>query len=102
MVQILKEDPDRFSNIISSSDPWSEIEQVQNEAILAEKAGVGFQDRFIYRVAIGILGVLTMISAIGGLWLAAKNIDIPESVIALGSAAVGAIVGLFAKSPTEK
>jgi len=60
------------------------------------------EDRLVYRVAIGVLGSLAIIAAIGFVVLVFKDKTTPEALVALGSAAVGALVGLFAPSPVGK
>jgi hypothetical protein len=47
-----------------------------------------------------VLGALALIAAIGSIVLVSLGNDTPEVLVALGSAAVGALVGLFAPSPT--
>jgi len=58
-----------------------------------------WSDRLIYRIAIGVLGSLALVAAIGSIVLVIKDKTTPEVLIALGSAAVGALVGLFATPP---
>ena len=107
MIQMLKADPKRITGITSSSDPVKEVENLANEAMKqSAKENKQFQaayvdDRKIYRTAVYVLGLLALISAIGAITLALKGVDLPESVVALGAASVGALVGLFAKSPTS-
>jgi hypothetical protein len=59
-------------------------------------------DILIYRIAIGVLGSLSIIAAIGSIILVSLDKTTPEVLVALGSAAVGALVGLFAPSPVNK
>lgn len=59
---------------------------------------------FVYTVAVCVLGALALIAAIAGLIIVITSKSaavIPDSLVALGSAAVGALVGLFAPSPTD-
>ena len=60
-------------------------------------------DAWIYRIVVTVLG-LVMLSEIGGsiaLAMADKKAA-PEILLALGSAAVGALAGLLAPSPASK
>lgn len=58
-------------------------------------------DVWIYRFVVVSLG-LAILTAVGGaLMLAFHDKDTPEVVIALGSAAVGAMAGLLAPSPSR-
>ncbi|HEY0993517.1 MAG TPA: hypothetical protein VGD80_40970 [Kofleriaceae bacterium] len=59
-------------------------------------------DRWLYRFAVSVLGLLALITAIGAIVLVGLNQKTPEVLISLGSAAVGALVGLFAPSPIAK
>ena len=60
-------------------------------------------DVWIYRAV--VLGATVLATILGGLGLAfmgnASNYKIPAEIVALGSAAVGALAGLLAPSPRE-
>jgi hypothetical protein len=57
-------------------------------------------DRWIFRLVVAFLGVAVLLTIIGGFYLSIKTaVTIPEGLIALGSAAVGALAGLLAPSP---
>jgi hypothetical protein len=57
-------------------------------------------DRWIFRLVVAFLGVAVLLTIIGGFYLSIKTAaTIPEGLIALGSAAVGALAGLLAPSP---
>ncbi len=62
-------------------------------------------DLWIYRAVVVVLGLTVIITVVGGLGLAylgsPQNYRIPPELIALGSAAVGALAGLLAPSPRE-
>jgi len=51
---------------------------------------------------LGVLGALALITAIGSVALVALGKTTPEALVSRDSAAVGALVGLFAPSPTSK
>jgi len=60
-------------------------------------------DKWIYRIVVSALGLAVLIIVIGGIYLAAKpNTAIPDTLVALGSAAVGALAGLLAPAPGSK
>ena len=48
-----------------------------------------------------VLGALALLAALGSIGLTAVGEATPDVLIALGSAAVGALVGLFAPSPSK-
>jgi hypothetical protein len=57
-------------------------------------------DRWIFRLVVAFLGLAVLITIVGGFYLSIKTAAIiPEGLIALGSAAVGALAGLLAPSP---
>ena len=62
-------------------------------------------DPWIYRVVVCVLGLVVLAVVIGGLLLAiisptAK--DVPQGILAIGSAAAGGLVGLLVPSPVNK
>jgi len=60
-------------------------------------------DEWIYRIVVSALGLTVLIAVSGGIYLAAKpDTAIPEILIALGSAAVGALAGLLTPAPGSK
>jgi hypothetical protein len=62
-------------------------------------------DVVIYRIVVIVLGATVLLTVAGGLGLAflgsPNNYKIPPELIALGSAAVGALAGLLAPSPGQ-
>jgi len=60
-------------------------------------------DQWIYRLVVIFLGFTVISSVIGAIILAARGITTtPEILVAIGSAAVGAMAGLLAPSPVQK
>lgn len=57
-------------------------------------------DPWIYRLVVAFLGLTVLSTVVGGLLiLATSGASVSEGIIALGSAAVGALAGLLAPSP---
>jgi hypothetical protein len=58
---------------------------------------------FVYKYAIVILGILAVLAALAGIIMIiidpTGTRNIPESLVAIGSASVGALVGIFAPIP---
>jgi len=51
----------------------------------------------IYYVSVIVLGLIGIVAVVGGIWLTlAGHNEIPDMIISLGSAAVGALAGLLA------
>ena len=96
MVRLVMEDPRRLEAL--KVNPLPELEKLRADAVKAAPAYTS--DRILYRIAVGVLGALALIAAIGSIVLVSLGNDTPEVLVALGSAAVGALVGLFAPSPT--
>lgn len=84
-----------------AQDPQLEAKIKENPAqAIANVAATPLQtDKFIYRTVVISLGLTVLISIIGTLIMAYNAKLIPEGVVALGSAAVGALAGLLAPSP---
>lgn len=59
-------------------------------------------DKWIYRFVVSALGLAILFAIVGAVVLSATGRTIPELLTALGSAAVGALAGLLAPSPTAK
>ncbi len=54
-------------------------------------------DVWIYRIAVTTLGLAVCGTLVGGIVLATLGKTVPETVVALGSAAVGALAGLLTR-----
>lgn len=50
------------------------------------------------RLVIGVLGLLALSVVVGGFALAMTDRSIPESLIAIGSAAAGAVAGILSRT----
>jgi hypothetical protein len=96
MLKIVEEDPNRLLALQQS--PLEELQRLAAEA--KARAPIWTRDKWLYRVAVVVLGALALIAAAGSLALVFGDKNTPEVLIALGSAAVGALVGLFAPPPT--
>jgi hypothetical protein len=59
-------------------------------------------DKVVYRMVVAALGITVLCAIIGALVVAAiGKSNMPESVVALGSTALGALAGLLAPSPRQ-
>ncbi|TVR09178.1 MAG: hypothetical protein EA385_07845 [Salinarimonadaceae bacterium] len=61
-------------------------------------------DAWIYRIVVAVLGAVALTTVIGGIMLVYYGrgdaaISLPAGIVAIGSAAVGALAGLLAPSP---
>jgi hypothetical protein len=96
------------SDIVQALSPLTTRADIPNDAravigkAVAEVASPLQYDLWIYRVVVSILGLTVIATVFGGIYLAMKadsNIKLPDAIVAIGSAAVGALAGLLAPSP---
>jgi hypothetical protein len=86
----------------------SDVPQDARDAIAEAIQGTPLStDVWIYRAVVVILGVTVLGTVFGGLALVAvghadPNMKLPDSIVAIGSAAVGALAGLLAPSPVTR
>lgn len=97
-MEMVISDPARLASLQTNTLP--ELQKLATEAIQETPAYVG--DKWLYRMAIIALSLLGLIAALGSILLVVLDRTTPEVLVALGSAAVGALVGLFAPAPTSK
>ena len=58
-------------------------------------------DKFIYRAVVVTLGMVVLFTTVIYAFLAFSKIIIPEALVALASASIGALAGLLAPSPGQ-
>jgi hypothetical membrane protein len=59
-------------------------------------------DPWIYRIVVIVLGIVVLSVVIGGVLLAIASKEVPQGILAIGSAAAGGLVGLLVPSPVGK
>lgn len=77
-----------------SADPKATLEAFAEEYKVTS-------DPFVYRVVVLALGGVGLIGIGGALWLALVGGQVPDAVVALASASIGALAGLLAPSPAS-
>ncbi|MEZ5336499.1 MAG: hypothetical protein R2741_15415 [Methanolobus sp.] len=98
--------PKNFNKVartILEENPSKPVEEVIAEATeeakkVTKEQAVYIYDKEFYRVAIWFLGLIVLAVVIGGLFLTYFDKSPTDGIIAIGSAAVGAIVGIFSTS----
>jgi hypothetical protein len=86
----------------------TDVPQDARDAIAAAIQGTPLStDVWIYRAVVVILGLTVLSTVFGGLALVAvghadPSMKLPASIVAIGSAAVGALAGLLAPSPVTR
>lgn len=96
--------PELIMKINEDPELAKDIQEYPAKAIAKAATGSPLgTDKWIYRVVVLALGLTALAEMIGTIYLVApaggKVTDIPEILMALGSAAVGALAGLLAPSP---
>ena len=89
-----------IKHVIDSSD-LSADEKAKLVSAVVQPSTPLENDKWIYRIVVGVLGfalIATVVGAIAG-YLTAQSEPIPDVLIAIGSASVGALAGLLAPSP---
>jgi hypothetical protein len=101
MVRMFEEDPKLLTKLQKNANP---IEVLRDTAEKAEAIIVPeyYKDRTLYRIAVIVLASLALLTALGSIVLVLLDKTTPEVLVSLGSAAAGALVGLFAPSPISK
>jgi hypothetical protein len=80
-----------------SADPAGELSKAAVES--GSPAYVG--DKVVYRIVVLALALVMLTAAVGAIVLSWNGKLMPDSLVALGSAAVGALAGLLAPSPVR-
>lgn len=97
---------DVIDNVARASD----IPQPTKDAIVGKLRDVVSRpletDKWIYRMVVFFLGAVVLVTVIGGIYLTSvggtsQNFQIPQGIVAIGSAAVGALAGLLAPPPQQ-
>ncbi len=89
------------------TDPVAGLEQVAASPAFSRAEPAYVRDKFIYRIVVSVLGLTVLLTVAGGLAICALSPasgparEIPASLIALGSGALGALAGLLAPSPAQ-
>ncbi len=76
-------------------------EKIQTAANTAQASVAYEADPWIYRMVVFFLGTVVLLTVAGGLETGLKGAELPAGLIAIGSAAVGALAGLLAPAPTK-
>lgn len=96
-----------FKEILNNSpEIQNEFKEDPKKAIQKFSDSSAIPDTWIYRIVVGSLGLVILIITLGIVWRVAFGDDlddknIPTILTALGSAAIGALAGLLAPSPTR-
>lgn len=102
---VIKNSPSLSQEIANNANNPDELAKLIKKAIdeASKKVEPWTNDKWVYRMAIFVLGLLALLAAYAAYQVTFTNpqVAVPESLVALGSAAAGALVGLFAKPPSS-
>lgn len=86
------------------ANPATELQNLAAQVVKEVPSAPPLQsDVWIYRMVVGALGLAALAAVGGTISLSIQKISpTPETLTALGSAAVGALAGLLAPSPTGR
>jgi hypothetical protein len=95
----------QLTPLASRADIPDDAKSVINSTITTLRSSLG-SDVWIYRAVVVILGICVISTVLGGIFLVVfgkgeAKIALPDGIVAIGSAAVGALAGLLAPSPKE-
>jgi cytochrome bd-type quinol oxidase subunit 1 len=98
--------PDLNSLIQNNADVENAFKENPKEALQKFTDTSFIPDNWIYRIVVGSLGFVIVVITLGIVWRVAsgntvEDKNIPTILTALGSAAIGALAGLLAPSPSR-
>lgn len=83
-------------------DPQLVAELKQDPAGALERMAGPIPDTWPYRLVIAFLGLVSLVAALGYVVLSMRGVqEVPDGLVALGSAALGALAGMLAPSPAS-
>jgi hypothetical protein len=79
------------------------VQAIVQEAETEARRRTEIPDTFVYRVTVIVLGLAVLSVIVAQLWITLERGegDIPDGIIAIGSAAIGALAGLLAPTPAS-
>jgi uncharacterized integral membrane protein len=97
---------ERITDLAQANDP-EVVKTVLQDAQVSARAQTDppayYGDRCVYRITVAVLGLAVILVVIAQFALAyrfANAAEIPDGIIAIGSAAIGALAGLLAPTQT--
>jgi hypothetical protein len=93
---------ERTADLAAAPDPQT-VDTIVAEAETEAQRRTEIPDTFVYRMTVIVLGVAVVTVIAAQLWITLQKgaADIPDGLIALGSAAIGALAGLLAPTPAN-
>jgi hypothetical protein len=93
---------ERAGDLAQAADPVA-VQAIVSEAKTEARARTEVPDTFVYRVTVSVLGLAVLAVIVAQLWITLEKGEthIPDGMIAIGSAAIGALAGLLAPTPAS-
>ncbi|MCW4463869.1 hypothetical protein OK349_19355 [Sphingomonas sp. BT-65] len=93
---------ERLPDLAAAGDAGA-VKTIVNEAELEARRRTNVPDTFVYQATVILLGISVLSVIVAQMWLALEKTqaDIPDGLIAIGSAAIGALAGLLAPTPAR-
>ena len=90
---------------VKTDDAFRDLLKEDPESAISEAAAALPKpldtDVWVYRIVVLSLGIVIVSSVIGAIFLQANNNQVPELLLAMGSASVGALAGLLSPRKAE-
>ena len=97
---------DRLEDVIAQLRADDTLEAGAKTKVLSKLEAIPSplqSDPWIYRSVVLFLGFISSATVLGGLIIVAtSSVVIPGEIVALGSAAIGALAGLLAPAPSQR
>ena len=90
----------RAADLAAAPDPQA-VQSIVQDAKAEAVARTAVPDTFVYRATVLVLGFAVVAVVIAEAWLTNGGKTLPEGLIAIGSAAIGALAGLLAPQPAS-
>jgi hypothetical protein len=88
---------------LAAAGDTAAVQAIVQDAETEARRRTEVPDTFVYRVTVVVLGLAVLSVILAQLWitLARGAGSIPDGIIAIGSAAIGALAGLLAPTPAS-
>ena len=90
----------RAAALAAAASP-QDVQAVVQDARAEAVARTAVPDTFVYKATVIVLGFAVVAVVLAQTWLTLESKAIPEGLIAIGSAAIGALAGLLAPQPAS-
>lgn len=88
---------------LAAAPDTASVNAIVQEAESEARRRTEIPDTFVYRITVIVLGLAVLSVIVAQLWITLEEGQgsIPDGIIAIGSAAIGALAGLLAPTPAS-